>query len=705
MANPPSSPEFDWKMYRYVPSLAGAMIALIIFLIMAILHLHQFFRLKNRIIIFVVVGALCEVGGFGARIGSHFDNQAWGQFIVQGVLLLVGPLFFAATIYMMLGRTIRLAGGEDVSLIPARWYTRIFVTADVATLIIQGLGASIMGTMQLALALAGEKIVIAGLALQVATFVVFLVAAVDFQTRMSRKAAHTPYTTTAAPSSADDWKKMLYILYSVSALILVRCTFRLIEYSMGNAGYLISHEWTLYVFDACDEAQPTCNYCSTRKLDCEYPPDSSSASRSPSSSVAPSDDSSSTPLLNEEVDFSDTSQQISTWVIPPAFASSGQLTFLDHELLHHYKTSTWKTFAVREDAIVHSLHRDYVPQSSISHSYLLYALLSIAASDRNLLRPSKQVEKQALVYRQKTFEEYTKALQNITAENYETVLVTGMFLLALLPSPKPEDTDSEHLEWMYSLLKMSEGLRVLASLRWGLGIEKLSVYPLICRELRTLPPPPLLDTVESSKLCTPVGPLGTTPDHPNPAPTYEQHPPSSNPVFLPPRLMALFESLVNPPTTGPIDMHRNSLVPVFHALSPIFLSLYYYHINQDFYVRIFVFTSFLMPDFLALVKAREPRALTLIAWWFALAGMVKGGWWVGSRVRRVIESIESVVRKSGDVQTVQACDAAVNVVEVFERMGSEEAARSIFQTWEGVTWDEGPRKAEEWEFGQLLDLV
>lgn len=59
---------------------------------------------------------------------------------MQGVLLLVGPLFFAATIYMMLGRTIRLAGGEDVSLIPARWYTRIFVTADVATLIIQGLG-------------------------------------------------------------------------------------------------------------------------------------------------------------------------------------------------------------------------------------------------------------------------------------------------------------------------------------------------------------------------------------------------------------------------------------------------------------------------------------------------------------------------------------------------------------------------------------
>lgn len=163
---------------------------------------------------------------------------------------------------MMLGRTIRLAGGEDVSLINPTWYTRIFVTADITTLIIQGLGefaglvhlssvglttsgAGIMGTMKLHLALAGEKIVIAGLALQVATFIFFLVASIDFHIRMNRKSRSS---TTA--SSAGNWKKMLWILYSVSALVLFRCTFRLIEYAMGNASYLIRNEWTLYTFDA-----------------------------------------------------------------------------------------------------------------------------------------------------------------------------------------------------------------------------------------------------------------------------------------------------------------------------------------------------------------------------------------------------------------------------------------------------------------------
>lgn len=99
--------------------------------------------------------------------------------------------------------------------------------------------------MKLALALAGEKIVIAGLALQVATFVAFLIVSTDFHIRMNKKSAGS----TAAQTGSGEWRKMLWILYSVSSLILFRCIFRLIEYAMGNASYLISHEWTLYVFD------------------------------------------------------------------------------------------------------------------------------------------------------------------------------------------------------------------------------------------------------------------------------------------------------------------------------------------------------------------------------------------------------------------------------------------------------------------------
>lgn len=104
-----------------------------------------------------------------------------------------------------------------------------------------------MGTMELELALAGEKVVVAGLVLQVVTFVVFLAAAIDFHIRISRTTSASDATSA---STKPAWKSLLNVLYILSVLILFRCTFRLIEYVMGNAAYLIAHEWTLYAFDA-----------------------------------------------------------------------------------------------------------------------------------------------------------------------------------------------------------------------------------------------------------------------------------------------------------------------------------------------------------------------------------------------------------------------------------------------------------------------
>jgi hypothetical protein len=64
MANPPKAKSFDWEMYRYVPTLVGAVIALIIFLVMALLHTWQWFRSRNNIIIYVVLGALCQTNPY-----------------------------------------------------------------------------------------------------------------------------------------------------------------------------------------------------------------------------------------------------------------------------------------------------------------------------------------------------------------------------------------------------------------------------------------------------------------------------------------------------------------------------------------------------------------------------------------------------------------------------------------------------------------
>lgn len=414
------------------------------------------------------------------------------------------------------------------------------------------------------------------------------------------------------------------------------------------------------------------------------------------------------------------------WLPPPSDSCIGNLTFEEHDLLQHYRGWVWQTFTVRNNSLVHDTLRDYVPQLSLTQPHLIYALLSLAASHKDKLQASPQSNAQALYYRQKTFRSYNSALQSITSSNYEAILTTSALLLGLVPQPSPSSPDDEQLDWLSSLLKMSEGLRILASLRWAQGIERLPIYPLICRELVTLPPPPLIDV----DVDAPIGPLGTTPDNPNPAPTYKFRQPSSTRLFLPPCLMAILRSLISPPPPPPhlssntsndiqLDLHAGHLKPVFHALSPIFLSLYYYHLNPDFCVRVLVFTSFLMPDFLHLVRAHEPRALVLIAWWLALASLINTGWWIGGKTKFIVHAVARTIRNpsnnsedyywrqvsiegSSTYLVEMALRRVERIVDLLETQdGKEEGAKSVFEDWEGVEWEDGPRLAREWEFEKV----
>ncbi|EMD65083.1 hypothetical protein COCSADRAFT_116463 [Bipolaris sorokiniana ND90Pr] len=440
----------------------------------------------------------------------------------------------------------------------------------------------------------------------------------------------------------------------------------------------------------CDEARPKCRYCNQRKFDCEYVHKSSS--KTPES--LSSHEASPQPPSNE-VDFCISSSQS---LIPPSNTSIGIFTSLDHYLMQYYETYVWQRFVMWDDPVVKSLHKDVVPKMGISHTFLLYSLLSIAATQSNIQTPSKQVEKQALVYRQKTFESYKTALQRITPENYEAVLATGTFLLSLV-LPLASYTDDEYLDWIFSLLKLSEGLRVLASLRWDHGIEKLSVYPLVRRESRILPPPPIINPVTH----VPTDPLGATPMTPNPPSTYtSSHLADQNGLFLPPLLTSLFESTMS--LQNESGSHVATLLSAFQALSPIFLSLYYYHLTEDFSIRISVFPSFLTPDFLHLVRQREPRALVLIAWWFALADLVPQGWWVGETVRRVVAAISREVERGDDEMAKTAVRGAERIVQVFESEGNEEAAKSVFEGWRGMRWEVGPMDLAAWETARLMHL-
>lgn len=199
---------------------------------------------------------------------------------MQSLLLLIAPALFAASIYIVLGRIILLVDGEQHSLIPQKWLTKVFVTGDVISFLVQAGGGGIQAAGSLALLHAGEKIIVVGLFLQLTFFGFFIVVAGLFHHRFSKavdrlatRSVHVPtttqsskrhmrrqssrasacYATTQNPSINTQklpWRRHMYVLYIASGLIMVRSVFRVVEYLQGNNGYLLRHEVYLYIFDA-----------------------------------------------------------------------------------------------------------------------------------------------------------------------------------------------------------------------------------------------------------------------------------------------------------------------------------------------------------------------------------------------------------------------------------------------------------------------
>ncbi|KAE8332915.1 RTA1 like protein-domain-containing protein [Aspergillus sergii] len=237
-------PREGFKLFYYDPSLAAAVIFIICFLATTILHTYQLFRTRTWFFIPFLLGGYFEWIGYVARAVACNQTPNWtlGPYIVQAVLTLVAPALFAASIYMELGRMIVVLGAEKHSMIRIKWMTKIFVAGDVLSFLMQSAGAGMMGVKS-KISENGPHIIVGGLVVQIIFFGFFMISSAVFHMRMNRDPV-------ADGGAGFNWRRLLYALYGASALILIRSIFRLIEYAQGNGGYLVAHEWFMYVFDA-----------------------------------------------------------------------------------------------------------------------------------------------------------------------------------------------------------------------------------------------------------------------------------------------------------------------------------------------------------------------------------------------------------------------------------------------------------------------
>ncbi|QPC65682.1 hypothetical protein HYE67_007913 [Fusarium culmorum] len=213
--------------YRYEPSLPANVIFSIIFALSS--------------------GTEVETIGFiGRAIGAdQAPDYTFGPYIMQSLLLLLGPTCYAASIYMILGRLIRLLKAEKYSLIRISWLTKIFLLGDIISIALQGIGGGkLANANSLDDRATGENIIIAGLTVQILFFCLFIIVTGLFHFRFLKD------STGRTSIYGTKWERSLVLIYLASVLILIRSLFRMIEYIEGHDGELQSKEIYILVLDA-----------------------------------------------------------------------------------------------------------------------------------------------------------------------------------------------------------------------------------------------------------------------------------------------------------------------------------------------------------------------------------------------------------------------------------------------------------------------
>lgn len=171
-------------------------------------------------------------------------------FKMNVVLLTFAPAFFTAGIYLLL-KQFCLTFGPQFSRLRPKFYTYIFISCDVLSIILQGSGGALSAASQDGddLLDIGENIMIAGLVFQVVTLLVFAVLAADVAYSMYKHRAELPAETAALRAT-----RVFQLFIGATVLsflcILIRCVYRIAELQGGWGNPIMRNETDFIVLES-----------------------------------------------------------------------------------------------------------------------------------------------------------------------------------------------------------------------------------------------------------------------------------------------------------------------------------------------------------------------------------------------------------------------------------------------------------------------
>ncbi|KAI0080912.1 RTA1-like protein [Panus rudis PR-1116 ss-1] len=221
----------------------------VFYLAAGVAQTYMTFRYGAKYMLCMVVATYTYAIGLALRYGLHSHPDDQHLYIAENILTIISTCGIAIANCMILERLCRWLKGDDHLWMRPNRLTAIFVTSDICTFLVQGVGGGLSVTGNADRAALGQNLSLTGLIAQLLSFSVFTSMSIRFLYRVRK---HEPYLWLRQDRLPflRDWRGLAYALCLSSAGVLVRSFYRITELSEGYQGYLATNEKYFYALEA-----------------------------------------------------------------------------------------------------------------------------------------------------------------------------------------------------------------------------------------------------------------------------------------------------------------------------------------------------------------------------------------------------------------------------------------------------------------------
>lgn len=263
----------DSNPYHYIPNFPGNLVATIMYGLVLLWGLGSSVYYKQWWFgtAFFIGSALETLGYIGRTLAADEDTvDNSGYYIWQIICLTMAPSFYMAGIYYLLAK-FTVIYGKGISRLMPMWYSYIFISCDLFSIIIQGAGGAIAGsdTTNPDNADIGINVLIAGLVIQLCAILVFGGFCLDYyflvQKRKKQALEQNPELNLLTKEELDEevfeskfafirnkrplFKLFIFAIIACTTLIFIRSVFRTIEFGVSEESVLRTREAYMFGFD------------------------------------------------------------------------------------------------------------------------------------------------------------------------------------------------------------------------------------------------------------------------------------------------------------------------------------------------------------------------------------------------------------------------------------------------------------------------